>query len=44
MFLKEDEFLKEYEFRGPYPFPKGDGSSDSLAWIRFKDPSGASAK
>ena len=30
-------FLKEYEFRGPYPFPKGDGSSDSLAWIRFKD-------
>jgi hypothetical protein len=30
-------FLKEYEFRGPFPFPKGDGSSTSLAWIRFRD-------
>ena len=23
--------------RGPHPFPKGDGSSDSLAWVRFRD-------
>ena len=30
-------FLREYEFRGSFPFPKGDGSSVSMAWIRFKD-------
>jgi hypothetical protein len=30
-------FLHEYEMRLPYPFPRGDGSSDSLAWYRFKD-------
>lgn len=30
-------FLQAYELRGPYPFPKGDGSSVSLAWTRFKD-------
>lgn len=30
-------FLRGYEMRGPHPFPKGDGSSDSLVWIRFKD-------
>ena len=30
-------FLREYQLRGPFPFPKGDGSSVSLVWTRFKD-------
>jgi hypothetical protein len=30
-------FLREYHLRLPHPFPKGDGSSVSLAWYRFRD-------
>jgi hypothetical protein len=30
-------FLREYQLRGEHPFPKGDGSSESLVWTRFRD-------
>lgn len=30
-------FLKEYEMRADAPFPRGDGSSKSWVWTRFRD-------